>query len=180
MKESLTQKMKMIFLSRATKKPQLEPGILLANIMYLSGATVYTPDFKTIAGIVVLLLLLFISALMSGSEVAYFSLSPADISKLKSSKSKRSKGVLKLYSMPKKLLSTILVANNTINIAIVILASFISSRLFNFSNSPLFGFIIEVVVITFSFFLWGDNAKSICHKEYPFRSVNNVMAASDT
>ena len=124
--------------------------------MFLSGTTINAPDFKTIVGIVILIILLFISALMSGSEVAYFSLSPADIKKLKTSKSKRSKGVLKLYNMPQKLLSTILVANNTINISIIILASFISNRLFNFTNSPVLGFIIEVVVITFLILFFGE------------------------
>ena len=93
---------------------------------------------------------------MSGSEVAFFSLSPADLKKLKLSKSKRSKGVLKLYGMPQKLLSTILVANNFVNISIIILASFISNRSFNFSNTPVFGFIIEVVVITFLILFFGE------------------------
>jgi len=135
---------------------QLEPGNLFANIMPLSGMSVNPPDFKTIIGIVVLIMLLFASALMSGSEVAFFSLSPADINKLKASKNKRSEAVLKLYNMPDKLLSTILVANNSINIAIVILASFISIRSFDFSNTPVLGFIIEVVAITFLILFFGE------------------------
>jgi putative hemolysin len=134
----------------------LEPGNLHANIVLLSGITVNNPDFKTIIGIIILGGLLLASALMSGSEVAYFSLSPADINKLKVSKSKRSKAVLKLYNMPEKLLSTILVANNSINIAIVILASFLSSRSFNFSNTPVLGFIIEVTAITFLILFFGE------------------------
>ena len=134
----------------------MEPGILLANIKSLPDTIVNTPDFKTIIGIVILIILLFISALMSGSEVAFFSLSPADINKLKTSKNKRSKGVLKLCGMPQKLLSTILVANNSINISIVILATFLSSRSFNFSNSPILGFVIEVVIITFLILFFGE------------------------
>lgn len=134
----------------------MEPGILLVNIKSLQDHIVNTPDFKTIIGLVILIILLFISALMSGSEVAFFSLSPADLKKLKLSKSKRSKGVLKLYGMPQKLLSTILVANNFVNISIIILASFISNRSFNFSNTPVFGFIIEVVVITFLILFFGE------------------------
>jgi putative hemolysin len=134
----------------------LEQGNLLANIMLLSGITVNVPDFNTMIGIVVLMILLFASALMSGSEVAYFSLSPSDINKLKASRNKRSKAVLKLYNIPEKLLSTILVANNTVNIAIVILAAFLSSRLFNFSNTPVLGFIIEIVAITFLILFFGE------------------------
>jgi putative hemolysin len=64
--------------------------------------------------------------------------------------------VLKLYNMPEKLLSTILVANNSVNIAIVILASFISSRLFIFTDAPVLGFIIEVIVITFLILFFGE------------------------
>jgi gliding motility-associated protein GldE len=145
----------------------LEPENLLANIVFLSGITVNPPDFKTIIGLVVLIILLFVSALMSGSEVAYFSLSPADINKLKSSKNKRSMAVLKLYNMPEKLLSTILVANNSVNIAIVILAAFISTRSFNFSDTPLLGFIIEVVVITFLILFFGE----IMPKVYATRNM---------
>jgi gliding motility-associated protein GldE len=58
--------------------------------------------------------------------------------------------------MPEKLLSTILVANNSINIAIVILAAFISNRLFDFSATPVMGFIIEIVVITFLILFFGE------------------------
>jgi len=97
-----------------------------------------------------------ISALLSGSEVAFFSLGPRDIGKIKSSKSKRAKAVLRLYNRPERLLSTILVGNNTINIAIIILAAFLSNRLFNFTDTPVLGFIIEVIVITFLILFFGE------------------------
>ena len=141
--------------------------------MLFSEISVNPPDFKTIIGVFVLLILLFISALMSGSEVAYFSLSPADLNKLKSSRNKRSRAVLKLYNMPEKLLSTILVANNTINIAIVILGAFISARSFNFTNAPVLGFIIEVVIITFLILFFGE----IMPKVYATRNVLPVALA---
>ncbi|HBC77320.1 MAG TPA: hemolysin [Bacteroidales bacterium] len=93
---------------------------------------------------------------MSGSEVAFFSLRPEDIEKLKSSKSKKAARVLKLHDMPDKLLSTILVANNTVNIAIVLLAAFLSARTFDFSMNPVLGFIFEAVVITFILLFFGE------------------------
>jgi putative hemolysin len=113
-------------------------------------------DFKLLIGLTVLILLLFVSALMSGSEVAFFSLRPEDIEKLKSSKSKKAAMVLKLHNMPDKLLSTILVANNTVNIAIVLLAAFLSARTFDFSMNPVLGFIFEAVVITFVLLFFGE------------------------
>jgi putative hemolysin len=151
----------------------LESGYFLTNIIFLSGVTVSSPDLKTIISVVVLIILLFASALMSGSEVAYFSLSPHDINRLKISKSKRSLAVLKLYNMPEKLLSTILVANNSINIAIVILAAFISTRSFDFSDEPVMGFIIEVVVITFLLLFFGE----IMPKVYATKNVLKVALA---
>jgi putative hemolysin len=124
--------------------------------MPLSGTTFNSPEFKIVIGLFILVFLLLMSALMSGSEVAYFSLSPGDIGKLKRDKSKKSQAVLRLYNMPEKLLSTILVANNSINISIVILAAFISSKLFDFSKTPVLGFIIEVVAITFLILFFGE------------------------
>lgn len=118
--------------------------------------TVNTPDFKLIIGLVVLGILLFGSALMSSSEVAYFSLGPEDIEKLKINKSKRAKTALRLVSMPDKLLSTILVANNTVNIAVVLLAAYLSARTFDFSSYPLLGFIIEAIGITFLLLIFGE------------------------
>jgi gliding motility-associated protein GldE len=93
---------------------------------------------------------------MSASEVAFFSFRPEEIEKLRTHKDKKSKTVLNLYSNPEKLLSTVLVANNTINIAIVLLAAFISLKMFDFSSKPVFGFIINVVVITFLLLFFGE------------------------
>lgn len=134
----------------------MEPDYLLSYINLFQAAAPNPVDFKIVTGFAVLVLLLTGSALMSASEVAYFSLSPGDIGKLKSNKSKKSQAALKLYNMPEKLLSTILVANNSINIAIVILSAFISSRLFDFSATPVLGFIIEVVAITSLILFFGE------------------------
>ena len=120
------------------------------------GVTYYAPDFKIIIGLIILVLLLFGSALMSASEVAYFSLRPEDIEKLKNYKTNRAKTVLKLFNMPEKLLSTILVANNTINIAIVLLAAYLSARSFDFGSNPVLGFILKAVGITFLLLFFGE------------------------
>lgn len=122
----------------------------------LTGVIVLPPDPKTIVGLIVVLILLFISALMSGSEVAYFSMSPTNIHKLKHNKSKRAQAVLKLHNMPEKLLSTILVVNNTVNITIVILSAYLTNKIFDFSSSPVFGFLIQLVVITILLLLFGE------------------------
>lgn len=122
----------------------------------ITGIIPSLPHLQIIIGFLIFIILLIGSALMSGSEVAYFSLRPEDLEKLKSDKSKKAKTALKLYGNPEKLLSTVLVANNTINIAIVLLAAYLSGRLFDFSENPIMGFVINIIVITFILLFFGE------------------------
>jgi len=121
-----------------------------------SGTVFTTPGLSVIIEIVILILLLITSAFISGAEAAYFSLTPNDLESLREKKGKRAEMTLRLLAKPEKLLSTILVTNNTVNIALIILASFISSQLFDFQNNVALAFIIEVVVITFLLLLFGE------------------------
>jgi len=134
----------------------LETYYPLSCLIILSGIGINAPDFKIVIGLLVIIILLIGSALMSASEVAFFSFRPEDLENLKTNKDKKSKTVLNLYNNPEKLLSTVLVANNTINIAIVLLAAFLSTRMFDFSSVPVLGFIINVVVITFLLLFFGE------------------------
>jgi gliding motility-associated protein GldE len=109
-----------------------------------------------ILGIAIILLLLFSSALISGSEVAYFSISPKDKVKLKKNKTKISKTVLHNLDNPEKLLATILVTNNFVNVGIIILTAHVSSKAVDFSNSPFIEFLFQVIVITFFLLLFGE------------------------
>ncbi|MCJ7447389.1 MAG: gliding motility-associated protein GldE [Bacteroidales bacterium] len=149
----------------------MEPQYAFTYLAIISGVSINAPDLKIIIGFIILIGLLIGSALMSGSEVAYFSLKPDDIEKFKSDKNKRSQTVLRLYEKPERLLSTILVANNTINIAIVLLAAFLSSKMFNFSADPLLGFIAEAVVITFLLLFFGEIMPKV------YAAKNNVSMA---
>jgi gliding motility-associated protein GldE len=149
----------------------LETGYPLSYLLLLSGIGVNAPDFKFVIGLLVIIILLIGSALMSASEVAYFSFKPEDIENFKTDKNKKSKTVLKLYNNPEKLLSTILVANNTINIAIVLLAAYLSSRMFDFSSEPVLGFIINVVIITFLLLFFGEVMPKV------YASRNNTTIA---
>jgi putative hemolysin len=134
----------------------LEPVYSLSYLILVSGIGINAPDFKIVIGLLVIVILLIGSGLISASEVAFFSFRPEEIEKLGTHKDKKSKTVLNLYSNPEKLLSTVLVANNTINIAIVLLAAFISLKTFDFSSEPVLGFIINVVVITFLLLFFGE------------------------
>jgi gliding motility-associated protein GldE len=125
--------------------------------MLLSIVTL-NPNFSllyTIVGLVVILLLLTISALASGSEAAYFSLTPGDLNALKQKKAKSSDLVLKLLDKPDHLISAILLTNNIVNVATVTLATFLTASIFTFS-ADIYKFIFEVVIITFLLLLFGE------------------------
>ena len=106
--------------------------------------------------ILIVVILLVGSALISGSEVAYFSLSPTDKQNLEDRSSRNSRAVLELIRKPERLLGTILITNNFINIAIVILSSFVMNRLINFGSSKSLQFLVQVVVVTFILLLFGE------------------------
>lgn len=103
-----------------------------------------------------IVILLISSALISGSEVAYFSLSPKDRQRLKSKKEKYMHYILQNLEYPEKLLATILVANNFVNVGIVILSAYTTNMIFDFSNAQTVGYIFQVVVITFFLLLFGE------------------------
>lgn len=109
-----------------------------------------------ITGFAVLLILLIASAFISGSEIAFFSLSPGNINEISGKKSGMANQALRLISMPERLLGTILVANNLVNIGIVIISAWLSNRLFDFSDNPVAGFALQVAAITFILLLFGE------------------------
>jgi len=104
----------------------------------------------------VLLLLLLCSALISGAEVAFFGLSPTDINEIEEQKTTRGNIVVKLSESPKKLLATILIANNAINIGTVLLFNAIGNTIFANVTSNWMRFLLEVVIITFLILMFGE------------------------
>jgi putative hemolysin len=108
-----------------------------------------------------LLVLLICSGLISGAEVAFFGLSQTDLNEIEEKKTARGKIVVKLLERPKKLLATILISNNAINIAIVLLFNSIGDTIFSKINYQLFGlvsvrFLLEVLVATFLILMFGE------------------------
>ncbi|MFL1010849.1 gliding motility-associated protein GldE [Flavisericum labens] len=147
---------------------------------------IVTVDYSVIFGLAFLVLLLVCSALISGAEVALFSLSSDQIKEGLEQKSKRIEVISKLLERPKKLLATILVANNFINIAIVILFAFLGDFLFGNIASPELKFVVEVVLITFLILLFGEilpkiyasrnNLKFAVFMAYPLRVLDVFLS----
>ena len=113
-------------------------------------------DTNLLFGFIGIFVLLFISALLSGAEVAFFSLSTKDLDEASKQDLSKTNLIISLLEKPKKLLATLLVANNFINIGVVILFSYIGSDLFSSVSSPLLKFLLEVIVVTFLILLFGE------------------------
>ena len=104
--------------------------------------------------------------MVSGSEVAYFSLTPTQLDNLRNEKHSASKLIIKHLHSPDRLLATILIANNFVNIGIVVLSSFITNATFDFSNTPVLGFIIQVVVVTMLILFFSELMPKIYANRY--------------
>lgn len=106
--------------------------------------------------------------MVSAAEVALFSLTPNDISTLADKDASKANQISKLLQRPKKLLATILVANNFSHIGVVIIFAFSGNALFESIESPLLKFVVEVILVTFLILLFGEVLPKI------YASRNNV------
>ncbi|NDH78526.1 MAG: DUF21 domain-containing protein, partial [Flavobacteriia bacterium] len=98
--------------------------------------------------LLVLALLLLLSALISGSEVAFFSITPADRELMDDSEPRQQK-ILELLEEPDHLLATILISNNFVNVGIVIVSTYLLNSFFSPDSwSPLLTFVVEILAIT--------------------------------
>lgn len=108
--------------------------------------------------------LLTISALVSGSEVAFFSLTPRDLQEMRENPDSRNRSILRMLSDVDGLLATILVTNNLVNICIVILTSNIMNELFVFTR---FEFLFKTVLVTFLLLLFGEILPKVFSQSNP-------------
>ncbi len=131
----------------------------------------YSIDTDLVVGFVGIFVLLFCSAIVSGAEVALFSLSQKDIDDTLLEHPSKGKIISELLEKPKKLLATLLVANNFINIGVVILFSFAGKDLFSAITLPVLKFILEVIVVTFLILLFGEVLPKV------YASRNNIKFA---
>ena len=133
-------------------------------------------SFSAYVSLILGILLLFCSAFVSASEVAFFSLEPQDVDELRQKESTNASKVLKLLEYPQKLLATILISNNFVNVAIIILITYFSTSLFDFSMAPIWGFVIQTIVITFLLLLFGEIMPKVYATQYPMKMA--LFAAS--
>lgn len=123
---------------------------------YLQGVEflAFTPHL--IWMLLVLAALLTVSALVSGSETAFFSLSPGDVRELEESETKQSRAAVKLLDDKDRLLSTILITNNLVNIGAILMANSIIDRIVAFGQATALEFVVKVIIVTFVLLLFGE------------------------
>ena len=112
-------------------------------------------DFHAIAYILLLILVFMVSALMSGSETALFSLSKSEIETFRSSRNPREENVARLLEKPERLLATILIVNNFVNIGIVLIFEYLL-RYYLVIEHPVLRVVVSVVLTTFLLVLFGE------------------------
>ncbi len=131
--------------------------VLAMSQLAQSAISFHAPSDWTSWSIIVLiaLLCLCLSAFVSGSEISYFGLSQADIEELEEDESPNARNALKLIKNPEKLLATILIANNLVNITMVVLLTFAINQAVVF-HSAVVGFLLQTVLLTFLLLLFGE------------------------
>lgn len=124
-------------------------------------------DSNLIILMFVISFLIICSALISGSEVAFFSIDPKKWNKKEEKISYKLIG--KLLEKPNKLLATILIANNFVNVGIIILSTYITSSVFNFDSAPILKFGIQVVAVTFLLLMLGELIPKVFANQNPLK-----------
>ena len=145
---------------------------MVINLLYLLP---FLDSYTFVFKIVLILILLVCSALISGSEVAFFSLTSTDLKKANNSKNKNLQITYSLRNNPRRLLAALLVSNNFINIAIVLLFSSFGHAFYLKSFPFWINFIIEVSVITLFILLFGEILPKVYANRNPI-SFSKKMA----
>ena len=135
----------------------MDPDSYLCRLAELfDGVTVYSPSVGAIIAICLAILLLFASGFVSASEIAFFSLSPNDLSEIEEEEHTSDKRILELLKDSEKLLATILITNNFVNVTIIMLCNFFFAEVVDFGNSVIVEFLVITVILTFLLLLFGE------------------------
>jgi len=139
-----------------------------------AAITVLPLSLSGILALVVSLLLLLLSAIISASEVAFFSLDPQTIDEMENTDVRPDKRTLHLLQNPQRLLATILIGNNFVNVSIIILLTFFTNSVLDFSNAPIVGFIFQTIIITFLLLLFGEITPKIYATRFALKTTRKT------
>ena len=134
---------------------------------FFANIQIQAPGFEAVVSLLCALILLFVSGFISASEIAFFSLGPIDLNRIQEEETTTDSKIQQLLANTQKLLATILISNNFLNVAVAILMTFFMNSLFA-NQSPVFSFVIHTVLLTFLLFLIGDIMPKISFSYYQF------------
>ena len=135
----------------------MDPDSYLCRLAELfDGVTVSAPSAGELVAIGLAVLLLFASGFVSASEIAFFSLSPSDLNDIENDDHPSDKHIRSLLGDSEKLLATILISNNFVNVTIIMLCNFFFAGVIDFGTSVILEFLVITVVLTFLLLLFGE------------------------
>ena len=174
----------------------MDPDSYLCRLAELfDGVTVTTPTVGEIVAIGLAVLLLVASGFVSASEIAFFSLSPSDLNDIESDNHSADKHIRGLLADSERLLATILISNNFVNVTIIMLCNYFFAGVIDFGTSEILEFIVITVVLTFLLLLFGEimpkiysaqNTLKFCRMAAPiidvlkkiFRPISSMLVRS--
>lgn len=135
----------------------MDPDSFLCRLAELfDGVTVCPPSVGAIIAISLAILLLFASGFVSASEIAFFSLSPNDLSEVEEEEHSSDKYITTLLKDSEHLLATILISNNFVNVTIIMLCNYFFSEVVDFGQAVIVEFLVITVILTFLLLLFGE------------------------
>ena len=135
----------------------MDPDSYLCRLAEIfDGVTVSAPSVGELVAIGLAVLLLFASGFVSASEIAFFSLSPSDLNDIENDDHPSDKHIRSLLGDSERLLATILISNNFVNVTIIMLCNFFFAGVIDFGTSVILEFLVITVVLTFLLLLFGE------------------------
>lgn len=135
----------------------MDPDSYLCRLADLfDGVVVTPPSVEAIIAIVLAVVLLFCSGFVSASEIAFFSLNPNDLNDIEEENHSSDKHIKSLLKDSERLLATILISNNFVNVTIIMLCNFFFAEVIDFGTSVILEFLVITIILTFLLLLFGE------------------------
>lgn len=145
----------------------------------ISQVTLHAPSLSVLCSLVGVCVLLVLSGFASGSEIAFFSLTPKDLSELNPEHSSRDKSIQMLRDDSERTLATILITNNFVNVTIIMLCNYIFAHVVDFGDAYWLQFICITVLLTFLLLLFGEIIPKVYSRISPLmfcrRTVGGIL-----
>ena len=141
----------------------------------LNDISLIEPTTGVLSAGIVACLLLLVSAFASGSEIAFFSLTPSDLNQMDEEKSSDDAKITKLRQDSERTLATILIANNFVNVTIIMLCNYVFAHIVNFGNAYWLQFCCITILLSFLLLLFGEIIPKIFARMNPLRFCRRVV-----